>query len=88
MASYKIQFKESAEKDIKKIPKSFLKNVVRKISVLESVPFPQGSIKLTGSKDIYRIRTGDYRIVYSVNLKTNTIIIHYIRHRKEVYRVI
>lgn len=60
MAVYKLLFKESAQEDLRKLPNLFLRNIVRKISSLETDPFTHGHIKLSGSNDFYRIRSGDY----------------------------
>lgn len=87
MAKYSILFKESVEKDIRKLPKSTIKNIIKKISDLENNLTPYGSIKLKG-EEFYRIRTGDYRIVYTINNKFKSVTIWYIRHRKDAYKVI
>lgn len=86
MAVYKILFKESAEKDLKKIPKTLLKNIIRKISALENNPYHYGYVKLSGSEGFYRIRTGDYRVIYSADNKAKVLTVWYIRHRKDVYK--
>lgn len=88
MAVYNLLFKESAQKDLSKIPKLFLKNIVRKLNGFETDPFPHGHIKLSGSNEFFRIRVGDYRIIYSVDTKIKSVVVWYIRHRKDVYKVI
>jgi mRNA-degrading endonuclease RelE of RelBE toxin-antitoxin system len=50
MDYYEIDFRESANKDLRKIPKQFLKNIIHKISTLKENPFPYGYVKLSGSK--------------------------------------
>jgi len=49
-------------------------------------PFPRQSLKLSGVEVTYRLRVGDYRVIYEVNPEAKTIIIHCVRHRREVYR--
>ena len=49
-------------------------------------PFPRGTAKLIGAENLYRIRVGNYRIIYSVDDQAKTIFVHYVRHRREVYR--
>ncbi|MBZ0203159.1 MAG: type II toxin-antitoxin system RelE/ParE family toxin [Ignavibacteria bacterium] len=88
MAQYKLLFKQSAKKDLSKLPKQFLKNVLKRLTGFETNPFPHGNIKLSGSNEFYRIRVGDFRIVYSVNNKLKIVIVWYVRHRKDVYKVI
>jgi mRNA interferase RelE/StbE len=86
MAKYKISLRKSAVKELGDIPKKDLQKVVRKIQILATNPRPQGSQKLS-QKEQYRIRQGNYRIVYSVQDKELTIYIVKIGHRKEIYRV-
>ncbi len=85
MAKYKISIRKSAVKELGDIPKKDLQKVVRKIKTLVINPRPQGSQKLS-QKEQYRIRQGNYRIVYSVQDKELTIPIVKIGHRKEIYR--
>ena len=85
MAKYKISTRKSALKELADIPKKDLLKVVKKIQALSTTPRPQGSQKLS-HKERYRIRHGNYRIVYSVQDKELTINIVKIGHRKEVYR--
>jgi mRNA interferase RelE/StbE len=59
---------------------------MKRIEKLEKDPFPQQAIKLSGTERLYRIRVGDYRIVYKVDTQVKQIMVHYVRHRREVYR--
>jgi mRNA interferase RelE/StbE len=86
MASYSIRFKASAEKELRGLPKSVLDRVLERIDGLKSDPFPHGSRKLTDAEGLYRIRIGDYRVVYGVDVPGTTVTIQYIRHRSQVYR--
>ena len=86
MALYKIEFKQSAERDIRKITPTLIPNILRRIEALADNPFPRQSLKLSGVEVTYRLRVGDYRVIYEVNPEAKTIIIHYVRHRREVYR--
>ncbi len=85
MAVYKIYFRESVENDLSSIPKKDLVKILRRIKALGDNPRPSGCEKLTG-QERYRLRQGQYRIVYSIQDKTPTIWIAKIGHRKEVYR--
>jgi len=84
--SYKILWKRSAEKDLERIEP---KHVLRIIEVVESLsvnPFPPDCRKLRGVERIYRIRVGDYRVIYQVDIKAKIVVIYYVRHRRKAYR--
>ncbi len=83
---YKILYKKSVEKELIKLPKSILKAIIAKIQKLATGPKPNGSVKLRGSTNLYRIRHSDYRIIYSINDGKLLIIVIKVAHRKEVYR--
>lgn len=81
----KLKISPRAEKELKKIPKIHQMAIVKKIRAL---PTDQNvsKEKLSGYKDIYRVRVGDYRIVYREQI--NEIFIALIGHRKEIYRML
>ena len=83
--SYSLLLKKSAERDLRKIPKADLQRIIQRIKDLATSPRPSGSEKLAG-QDSYRIRQGDYRIVYTVDDNQRLIEIIKIGHRREVYR--
>jgi mRNA interferase RelE/StbE len=87
MEEYKIFFKKSVEKDFKVIPLAYLSKILKRIEDLKSEPRPNGSEKLTGL-ELYRIRQGIFRIVYSIQDNELTIWIVKIAHRKEIYKKI
>jgi mRNA interferase RelE/StbE len=86
MDLYKIEFKQSAERDIRKIAPTLIPNILRRIEALAINPFPRQSFKLSGVEVTYRMRVGNYRVIYEVDPEAKTIIVHYVRHRREVYR--
>ncbi|MBK6794650.1 MAG: type II toxin-antitoxin system RelE/ParE family toxin [Anaerolineales bacterium] len=86
MASYKIEWKNSAYKELQKLPRPMIAKVVAAVSDLANDPFPHGVKKLVGSELSYRIRIGDYRVVYEVFENKLIIEIVRVRHRKDVYR--
>jgi mRNA interferase RelE/StbE len=88
MASYNITFKPSVEKDLRPLPKSVVARVMERIEKLKDEPFPHQAVKLSGTERLYRIRVGDYRIVYEIDTEAKQITIQYIRHRREVYRAL
>jgi mRNA interferase RelE/StbE len=85
MAEYEIFFKDSVWKDLKKVPKTNLKKILSRIRKLKGNPRPIGCEKLTGL-ELYRVRQGKYRIVYSIQDNELTVWVIKIGHRKNVYR--
>ena len=85
MESYKIVIKRSAAKEVEKIPKSHRKRIVAKIQDLSRQPRPLGVKKLSGEEK-YRIRQGEYRILYRIEDSIITITVVKVGNRKDVYR--
>ena len=83
MASYKIIFKPSVEKDLRSLPQSLLTRIFEHIEGLKSDPFPRQSKKLSGAEQLYRVRIGDYRMIYEVDKDDRQIIIQHVRHRRD-----
>jgi len=86
MASYKIEWKQSAQKELKKLQNKTISRILQTIETLPDNPHPPGSRKLHGAEYTYRLRAGDYRIIYSVYSDILTIEIVRIGHRREIYR--
>lgn len=86
MDSYEIQWKQSAERDLRNLDRQQIPRIVRAIELLADNPFPHQSHKLRGTEQLYRIRIGNYRVIYQVDTEAKTVVIYYIRHRREVYR--
>jgi len=85
MASYNLSFKRSVEKDLRSLRKSVIPRVLNKIEDLKDNPTPRQSVKLTDAEYTYRLRVGDYRIVYEVDKKGQEIVVLYVRHRSQAY---
>ena len=85
MGKYRIEIKRSAAKEIKKFPSSDLKKVLVQIESLSENPRPINSIKLSGEEK-YRIRCGDYRILYTIKDDVLFVFVVKIGHRKDVYK--
>ena len=85
MAVYRVYFRESVEKDLHTVPRKDLKRILQRIKTLEENPRPPGCEKLTG-QERYRVRQGQYRIVYSIQDYALTVWIVKVGHRKDVYR--
>lgn len=85
MASYSLRIKKSAEKELRSIPKADLTRIVHRIQSLAVDPRPHGSETLSG-EDKYRLRQGDWRIIYGIDDTARVVEIVKIGHRREVYR--
>jgi mRNA interferase RelE/StbE len=86
MASYSLQWRTSTKKDLRKIPREMVSRIVAEVAKLANEPLPHGCEKLTGSERTYRIRVGDYRVVYELRRDANIVEIQRVRDRKDVYR--
>lgn len=86
MDDYSLFLRPSVEKDLKPLPKDVTVRVWARIEALKFQPFPPNVVKLEGAQRLFRIRVGDYRIVYEVNTAEKQITIQHVRHRREVYR--
>jgi mRNA interferase RelE/StbE len=86
MVSFQIEWKASASRELKRLDRSIVPRILEAVEHLAQNPFPQGCRKLKGSGDNYRIRVGDYRVVYEIVAERLLIEIIRVRHRKDVYR--
>jgi len=85
MAKYRIVFKQSVAKDLRPIPNQDVQRILERIDQLAHDPRPPGSIKLTGAEK-YRLRQGNYRILYTIEEDIVTVTIVKIGHRRDVYQ--
>jgi len=86
MADYSISFARSARKELEHLSGELTERILAKIETLAENPRPVGVIKLHGQKNLWRMRVGDYRVVYSIDDFSKMIDISVIRHRRDVYR--
>jgi mRNA interferase RelE/StbE len=84
--AYRIEIKKSAEKELRKLPSKQLEQVRDAIDSLSRNPRHEGVIKLAGRDDQYRVRVGDYRIVFCIFDREVVVFIIAIDNRKDVYR--
>ena len=85
MASYNIEIKRSAAKELAALPKPDRLRIITRIQALARDPRPEGCQKLSGLER-YRVRQGDYRILYEINDDVLIVMVVRIGHRKDVYR--
>ena len=86
MTRHRIEISRTAEKQLKKLPRDLQRRLARAMEELAADPHPPGSRKLTGHDDVYRVRVGTYRVIYSVARRKLIVIILKRGHRKDVYR--
>ncbi len=86
MASYTIEWRRSTKKDLRKIPPSEVRKIIDQVGSLAENPYPTGTTKLSGSDNAFRIRVGDYRILYEVFEDVLIVEVIRVAHRKDVYR--
>ena len=86
MASYQVDLMRSAEKDLRRIDRPRVASVYQAMERLAEDPRPHGSKKLVGADRTYRIRVGDYRIVYEIEDEALVVLVIRVAHRREAYR--
>ncbi|HNT88027.1 MAG TPA: type II toxin-antitoxin system RelE/ParE family toxin [Candidatus Hydrogenedentes bacterium] len=86
MADYSIVFARSAARELEALHGTLATRILAKIEALALTPQPTACRKLVGTPDLWRIRVGDYRVIYEINDNRQLIDIIAIRHRKDAYR--
>ncbi|MGH9499285.1 MAG: type II toxin-antitoxin system RelE family toxin [Terriglobales bacterium] len=84
--AYTVIYQGAAESTLRKLPKEIQARIVRKVDQLARDPFPAGREKLGDATNLWRIRIGDYRVIYTVERKELIVLVLKIGHRREVYR--
>ncbi|OGQ80088.1 MAG: plasmid stabilization protein [Deltaproteobacteria bacterium RIFOXYA12_FULL_58_15] len=84
--TYRIEFRPAAFRDFEKLDKSIQRRLGRKIESLATNPRPSGVKKLAGEYALWRVRVGDYRIVYGIEDDCLVVLVIRVAHRREVYR--
>jgi mRNA interferase RelE/StbE len=85
VSDYSVEVKPPARKELEALPDSVLARVLRKMETLRQTPRPAGCKKLKGYKDQWRVRVGDWRVVYIIDDAAKLVSIARIGHRREVY---
>ncbi len=86
MATYRIEWKPSALRELKRIDRQTIPRIVQAVESLAETPFPAGVRKLRGAEHTYRLRVGEYRVVYEVAGAVLGVVIVRVRHRRDAYR--
>jgi mRNA interferase RelE/StbE len=83
---YHVDITSAAQREFKRLPPEVVRKVDAAILELAQTPRPHGCTKLEGSESEYRVRVGDYRILYVIDGKAKLVTIAHVRHRREAYR--
>ncbi len=83
---YHLRLKRTAEADLRRLPKPLFERINERILALREDPRPPGVRKLEGALEGWRIRVGDYRVIYQIDDAAQTVTIIRVRHRRDVYR--
>lgn len=83
---YQVEITSATQRDFKRLPPEIIRKVDAAILELEQTPRPHGCTKLEGTEDEYRLRVGDYRILYVIDDKAKVVTIAHVRHRRDAYR--
>ena len=86
MREYKVLFKPSADRRLQKLPHDVQRRIVGAVAMLGHNPRPAGVVKLTGDENLWRIRIGDYRVVYEIHEDRLIVLVLRVAHRKDAYR--
>ena len=84
--SYEIVFARSASRELERLEKGLARRLLERIEALGQDPRPHGSLKLTGRQDLWRIRSGEYRVVYRIDDTGQLIDVIAVRHRRDAYQ--
>lgn len=85
--TYRVLVESRAERELKALPPEILKRIDRKLQALADTPRPRGTQKLKGREgEGYRVRVGDYRILYQIDDAQKLVRVYRIKHRREAYR--
>ena len=86
MRKYTVRFKPWVDRQLRRLPVSTQKRIVGEVATLAENPRPAGVVKLAGDDTLWRIRVGDYRVVYEIHDTRLIILVLRVAHRKDVYR--
>ncbi len=83
---YTIEFRPAAARDFRKLSADVRPRLAKKIDALATTPRPNGAKKLAGETELYRVRVGDYRIIYQVEDARLVVLVVRVGHRRDAYR--
>ncbi|MEK6661278.1 MAG: type II toxin-antitoxin system RelE/ParE family toxin [candidate division NC10 bacterium] len=86
MAEYTVVFARSARRELERLEAGVTRRIISRVETLAEDPRPHGCVKLQGAADLWRIRVGDYRVIYSLDDDARLVDIRVVRHRSDAYR--
>jgi mRNA interferase RelE/StbE len=86
MEKYKLVFRKSVARDLRRIPNRDLKRILSTIDSLAAEPRPAGCEKLSGQERRFRVRQGDYRVIYEIKDDEVVVVVVKVGHRRDIYR--
>jgi mRNA interferase RelE/StbE len=86
MRKYKVLFKPSADRALQKLSRDVQRRIIGDVAMLAHDPRPAGTVKLAGDDNLWRIRIGNYRVVYEIHDERLVVLVLRVAHRKDVYR--
>lgn len=84
-AEYTVTFTRSARRELEALDAALVARLIRRIDALAANPRPSGCRKLRGTRNLWRIRVGDYRVIYAVSDPERLVDVRVVRHRGDVY---
>jgi mRNA interferase RelE/StbE len=86
VAEYAVVFARSARRELERLEAGVARRIIARIEALASNPRPHGCVKLQGADDLWRIRVGEYRVIYAIGDDRRIVDISAVRHRRDAYR--
>lgn len=86
MADYTVVFARSARKELQKLDPQVARRILKQIEALVAIPRPSGVVKLEGASDLWRIRVGEWRVVYRISDHHRAVDVVAVHHRRDAYR--
>ena len=86
MADYAVAFARSARKELQNLDPQVARRILKQIEALVTNPRPSGVVKLEGASDLWRIRVGEWRVVYRISDRDRLVDVNAVRHRRDAYR--
>jgi mRNA interferase RelE/StbE len=84
--AYQVELLPSAHRDLTRLPKALQIRIAVRLRELADDPRPSGVVKLAGAENLWRIRTGNYRVIYEIHDDRLVVLVLRVAHRKDVYR--
>lgn len=83
---FDVYLERTAEQDLKRLPVDIFGRIIERVASLAGEPRPSGCRKIVGSRSDWRIRVGQYRVIYEIDEKANAVRVMRVKHRREAYR--